>query len=54
MASIAMGADLLKRFRLNLADALASNTELAPHFFKCVIDAVHEAVAHLEDLALFR
>ena len=54
MAGVAVGADFFKRFRFNLADALAGHTEFAPHFFKCVINAVHKAVAHFKNLALLR
>ena len=43
---------LLQGLRLDLADALAGDAELLPHFLEGVVDAVEEAVAHLEDFAL--
>lgn len=54
MTGFAMGPDFLQRFRFYLADALAGDAEFPAHLFERMVDAVHEAVPHLEDLAFLR
>src|SRR5205807_4388988 len=45
---------LAQRLRFDLADALACDIERAANLFECVLGAVADAEAHLENLLLAR
>jgi hypothetical protein len=47
-----VSADALESFCLNLADALARDAKLFAYFFECMVNAVFEAMAEFQNLAL--
>ena len=49
-----MRAELVVDFGFDLADALARDAEFGADFFERVLDAIMQAVAHFQNLALFR